>query len=114
MLEAVKVTLDPTPRQERLLESHAGAARFAYNKGLAHVRDVLERGDAPEWSYYALRKWWNQAKDALAVDEAAGEPWWPEKAAGWGSRASSPRTPAFGASRIRPARSAPSTMTHTR
>lgn len=32
MLEAVKVTLDPTPRQERLLESHAGAARFAYNK----------------------------------------------------------------------------------
>ncbi|UHC29414.1 helix-turn-helix domain-containing protein [Bifidobacterium longum] len=142
MLEAVKVTLDPTPRQERLLESHAGAARFAYNKGLAHVRDVLERGDAPEWSYYALRKWWNQAKDALAVDEATGEPWWPEnskeaynsglesladalknfsesrkgrrKAAGWGSRASSPRTPAFGASRIRPARSAPSTMTHTR
>lgn len=78
MLEAVKVTLDPTPRQERLLESHAGAARFAYNKGLAHVRDVLERGDAPEWSYYALRKWWNQAKDALAVDEATGEPWWPE------------------------------------
>lgn len=27
MLEAVKVALDPTPRQERLLESHAGAAR---------------------------------------------------------------------------------------
>ncbi|WP_226833821.1 helix-turn-helix domain-containing protein [Bifidobacterium longum] len=32
MLEAVKVTLDPTPRQERLLESHAGAARFAYKR----------------------------------------------------------------------------------
>ena len=41
MLEAVKVALDPTPRQERLLESHAGAARFAYNNGLAHVKDVL-------------------------------------------------------------------------
>ena len=53
MLEAVKVALDPTPRQERLLESHAGAARFAYNNGLAHVKDVLERGDTPEWSYYA-------------------------------------------------------------
>ena len=51
MLEAVKVALDPTPRQERLLESHAGAARFAYNNGLAHVKDVLERGDTPEWSY---------------------------------------------------------------
>ena len=78
MLEAVKVALDPTPRQERLLESHAGAARFAYNNGLAHVRDMLERGDEPEWSYYGLRRWWNQAKDTLAVDEATGEPWWPE------------------------------------
>lgn len=77
MLEAIKVALDPTPRQERLLESHAGAARFAYNNGLAHVKDVLERGDTPEWSYYALRKWWNQAKNGLAVDETTGEPWWP-------------------------------------
>ena len=78
MLEAVKVALDPTPRQERLLESHAGAARFAYNNGLAHVKDVLERGDTPEWSCYALRRWWNQAKNGLAVDETTGEPWWPE------------------------------------
>lgn len=78
MLEAVKVALDPTPRQERLLESHAGAARFAYNKGLAHVKDMLERGDKPEWSYYALRRWWNQAKDALAVNPVTGEPWWRE------------------------------------
>ncbi|WP_180374858.1 helix-turn-helix domain-containing protein, partial [Bifidobacterium longum] len=51
MLEAVRVALDPTPRQERLLESHSGAARFAYNAGLAHVKDMLERGDKPEWSY---------------------------------------------------------------
>lgn len=78
MLEAVRVALDPTPRQERLLESHAGAARFAYNNGLAHVRDMLERGDKPEWSYYGLRRWWNRAKAVLAVDETTGEPWWPE------------------------------------
>ena len=78
MLEAVRVALDPTPRQERLLESHAGAARFAYNAGLAHVRDMLERGDEPEWSYYGLRRWWNQAKDTLAVDGTTGEPWWRE------------------------------------
>ena len=77
MLEAVKVALDPTPRQERLLESHAGAARFAYNAGLAHVKDMLERGDKPEWSYYGLRRWWNQAKNTLAMDETTGEPWWP-------------------------------------
>lgn len=78
MLEAVKVALDPTPRQERLLESHAGAARFVYNAGLAHVKDMLERGDKPEWSYYALRRWWNQAKNTLAVDETTGETWWRE------------------------------------
>ena len=43
--EAVKVQLDPTPRQRRLLCSHAGAARFAYNAGLAHVKDMLENGE---------------------------------------------------------------------
>ena len=39
---------------------------------------MLERGDKPEWSYYGLRRWWNQAKNTLAVDETTGEPWWPE------------------------------------
>ena len=78
MLEAVRVALDPTPRQERLLESHAGAARFAYNAGLAHVKAMLERGDKPEWSYYGLRRWWNQAKNTLAVDGTTGETWWRE------------------------------------
>ena len=42
--EAVKIRLDPTPRQERMLASHAGAARFAYNAGLAHVKDALDAG----------------------------------------------------------------------
>lgn len=78
MLEAVRVALDPTPRQERLLESHAGAARFAYNAGLAHVKDMLERQEKPEWSYYALRRWWNANKDALAVSMETGKPWWRE------------------------------------
>ena len=57
MLEAVRVALDPTPRQERLLESHAGAARFAYNAGLAHVKDMLERGDKPEWLCFVKFLW---------------------------------------------------------
>lgn len=75
--EAVKVALDPTPAQERLLLSHAGAARFAFNAGLAHVKEALESGDKPEWSFYSLRRWWNANKDALAVD-ADGTPWWSE------------------------------------
>ena len=78
MLEGVKVALDPTPRQERLLESHAGAARFAYNAGLAHVKEQIERGEKPEWSHYELRRWWNQAKDVLAVNGETGVAWWPE------------------------------------
>ena len=76
MLEAVKVTLDPTPRQRRLLCSHAGAARFAYNAGLAHVKDMLENGEPPEWSHYALVRWWNANKDTLAVNPDTGVVWW--------------------------------------
>lgn len=48
MFEAVKIALDPTPRQERLLHSHAGAARFAYNAGLAHVKEMIESGEPTE------------------------------------------------------------------
>ena len=71
MYKAVRVALDPTPRQERLLRSHAGAARVAFNKCLAHVRDRLESGEPCGWSMYSLRSWWNASKDELA-------PWWPK------------------------------------
>ena len=77
MFEAVKVALDPTPAQERLMLSHAGAARFAYNAGLAHVKAALEAGEKPEWSFYSLQHWWNANKDVLAVD-SDGVPWWRE------------------------------------
>lgn len=75
MYEAVKVALDPTPAQERMLLSHAGAARFAYNAALAHVKETLDAGEKPEWSFYSLRKWWNHNKDELAVDDD-GVIWW--------------------------------------
>lgn len=57
--------------------SHAGAARFAYNAGLAHVKAALDAGEKPEWSYFSLINWWNANKDTLAVD-ADGVPWWRE------------------------------------
>ena len=75
MIEAVKVALDPTPAQERRFLSHAGAARFAYNAALAHVKESIEAGKKPEWSFYSLRKWWNANKDELAVDDD-GVIWW--------------------------------------
>jgi len=74
--EAVKVRLDPTPRQERLMASHAGAARFAYNAGLAHVKEALDSGEPADWSHYALLRWWNANKDELAVNQTTGEVWW--------------------------------------
>ena len=77
MFEAVKVALDPTPAQERLMLSHAGAARFAYNAGLAHVKAALEVGEKLDWSYFSLQHWWNANKDTLAVS-ADGVPWWRE------------------------------------
>ena len=76
MLEAVKVALDPTPAQERLLLSHAGAARFAFNAGLAHVKAGIEAGDKLDWSFYSLVRWWNANKDTLAVNQATGLVWW--------------------------------------
>ena len=68
--------LDPTPRQLRLMASHAGAARFAYNAGLAHVKEALDNGESPKWSHYDLRRWWNANKDELAVNRDTGVVWW--------------------------------------
>lgn len=75
MIDAVKVALDPTPAQERRLFSHAGAARFAFNTALAHVKEALDAGEKQDWSYYSLQKWWNANKGELAVDDD-GVIWW--------------------------------------
>lgn len=74
--QAYRFALDPTPAHQRRLSSHAGAARFAYNWGLALVKERLDRRAAGEdvqapWTLAALRREWN-----LAKGEAA--PWWPE------------------------------------
>ena len=58
------------------MASHAGAARFAYNAGLAHVKEAIESGELPEWSHYSLLRWWNANKDELAVNSTTGEVWW--------------------------------------
>lgn len=77
MLDAVKVALDPTPAQERRFLSHAGAARFAFNAALAHVKRALDAGEKLDWSYYSLQKWWNANKDTMAVNDD-GVTWWQE------------------------------------
>jgi IS605 OrfB family transposase len=70
--QAYRFALDPTPAQERLLCSHAGAARFAWNWGLARCRERY----AVEGRWYSgvdLHKLWNAAKK---VDPALA--WWGE------------------------------------
>ena len=47
--QAYRFALDPSPVQERALRSHAGAARFAWNWGLARCRERYEA----EGSWYS-------------------------------------------------------------
>ncbi len=84
-LLAYRFALDPVPAQERALRSHAGAARVAFNWGLARVKAIMDQRAAEatygisgdgltpsiSWSLYSLRKDWNAAKGTVA-------PWWAE------------------------------------
>jgi IS605 OrfB family transposase len=82
-MQAYRFALDPTPSQARDLARHCGAARVAFNWGLAQVKANLGQREAERsygvaedeltpslsWSMYSLRKAWNQAKGEVA-------PWW--------------------------------------
>lgn len=94
--QAFRFELDPNDVARSALASHAGAARFAYNWGLATVTDRLDArralrvlalrqgastdeagawatelvGPVP-WNLPGLRRAWNQAKAEVA-------PWWAE------------------------------------
>jgi IS605 OrfB family transposase len=84
-MQAYRFALDPSPAQERALWSHCGAARLAFNWGLAQVKAVMDQtaaeascgiaaqdlAPAISWTLPALRKAWDQAKDQVA-------PWWGE------------------------------------
>ena len=74
--QAYQFALDLTPRQQVGAASHVGAHRFAYNWGLALVKDRLDRRQAGQdvripWTLFDLRREWNAAKDEVA-------PWWRE------------------------------------
>jgi len=84
VLQAYRFALDATAAQQRALGSHCGAARKAFNEGLAQVKRCLDQRDAersygvPEelltevpWSLPELRRWWNRVKQERA-------PWWRE------------------------------------
>jgi putative transposase len=70
--QAYKFALDPSPAQERALRSHAGAARFAWNWGLAKCQERHE-AEGKWYSAIDLHKLWNAEKKA---DPALA--WWGE------------------------------------
>jgi putative transposase len=65
-----------SPEQPARIVQHFGARRFAYNWALEQVKANLDaRKTDPSvsllsWSFYELRRAWNQAKHEVA-------PWWP-------------------------------------
>jgi putative transposase len=76
VIQAYRFALDPTPRQQRALASHCGAARRAFNWGLDLVKERLDQRAAGldvevPWNLPDLRKEWNRAKHEVA-------PWWRE------------------------------------
>jgi putative transposase len=72
VVQAYRFALGPSPAQERMLRSHAGAARFAWNWGLAKC---IERYEAEKRWYSAaeLHRLWNAEKK---VDPTLA--WWGE------------------------------------
>ena len=72
VVQAYRFALDPTPAQERALRSHAGAARFAWNWGLAKCKERYE-AEGKWYSAIDLHKLWNAEKKA---DPALA--WWGE------------------------------------
>jgi putative transposase len=83
--QAYRFALDPTPAQQQVLAGHCHAARTAFNLMLAAVKANLDQREAERsyglgqaeltpalnWSFYGLRKQWNQRKNTVA-------PWWAE------------------------------------
>jgi len=69
---AYRFALDPAPEQERMLRSRAGAARFAWNWGLAKCQERYQ--DEGRWySGAELHRLWNAEKKA-----SPALAWWSE------------------------------------
>ncbi|MFZ2058174.1 MAG: IS607 family element RNA-guided endonuclease TnpB [Acidimicrobiales bacterium] len=92
--QGFRFELDPNDSSRAKLSSHTGASRFAYNFGLALVKqrlskraelrawaldyglcadqaEVFARSVEVPWNLYSLRREWNCAKSTVAA-------WWPE------------------------------------
>ena len=87
VMQAYRFALDPTPRQQGQLASHTGAARFAFNWGLALVKTRLDQRQTDPavqvpWTLFELQREWNQAKCYWTTLSA----WKSHTRWGWGGR----------------------------
>jgi putative transposase len=76
VLRGFRFAIDPNDHQRSMMASHCGGARFAFNWGLALVKERLDarrRGEEVElpWTLPALRRELNRVKAEVA-------PWWAE------------------------------------
>jgi putative transposase len=76
--------LDVTSAQQELLRRHAGAARFAFNKGLDFVKRALEARKSDKnvktpWSRFdlinAFNAWKRSPEAGVTDDGKVGLPW---------------------------------------
>src|SRR5260370_5473088 len=72
VIQAYRFALDPTPPKERARRSHAGAARFAWNWGLARCKQRYE-AEGRWYGAAELHRLWNAEKKADPVLA-----WWAE------------------------------------
>lgn len=66
MYEAVKVAIDPSPREERLLASNCGGARFAYNTMLSYIEDCYKNNVDVKINFYDIRRIWHEIRGEVA------------------------------------------------
>ena len=85
LTRGVVFVLDPTPAQERLLLSYAGAARRAHNWALDQVKANLSTRSAERqagiaenqltaplsWSPFSLHKLWNATKELVTITDSS-------------------------------------------
>jgi putative transposase len=69
--QAYRYALRVTPAQDERLLSYTGASRFAFNWGLALVKERLDRRHRGEevhvpWSYHSLYTEWRKLRDEVA------------------------------------------------
>ena len=64
ILKTFKFRLVPHGKKRKLLAQHAGASRWAWNNGLARLKELREKGEKYPGFYYGLSPWFTRLRRA--------------------------------------------------